>query len=307
MVTLPPQVQVIVRDWLSANHVLLQDRDEIVLIDTGYASRSTLTLALLKSALRDRPITSIVNTHCHSDHMGGNAAIAREYGCDIAIPEGEVPLIEAWDERALLLGYCDQAAGRFTPDRALRDGEINRWGGLEWLATATPGHDMGAMCFYNAKHRVLLSGDALWANGFGFVMPPAIDPVALPATRATLQALAKLPIDIVIPGHGEPFGDVGSAFERAFRRLESFEADPSRLPRYAVKAVFAFTLLDRGSFLVDELPAYIEHIDMYREFNERFFGLSPTAFAGWIIEELGRAGAIRREGSRIVPSVATAG
>lgn len=294
----------IVRDWLSANHVLLKGDDETVLIDTGYVSRAAFTLSLLKTALGDRPLTLIVNTHCHSDHMGGNAAIAHEYGCKIAIPEGEVPLIDAWDERALLLGYCDQTAGRFTPDRVLGDGDVHRWGGFDWQAVATPGHDMGAMCFYNAQHRILISGDALWSNGFGFVMPPAIDPAALPATRATLEALVKLPIDIVVPGHGEPFGDVGAALQRAFRRLEAFENDPSRMPRYAVKAVFAFTLLDRGSFLVDELPAYVERIEMYREFNERFFGLSPTGFAAWLVEELERAGAARRDNGRLVLSCA---
>ena len=35
---------------------------------------------------------------------------------------------------------------------------------------------MGALVFYNAEHRILISGDALWEHGFGFVMPPEIDP-----------------------------------------------------------------------------------------------------------------------------------
>ncbi len=143
--------------------------------------------------------------------MGGNAAIARAYGCPIAVPEGEAPLIEAWDEQSLLLDYADQSAERFSVGETLRAGETYRWGNLEWDAIAAPGHDMGALCFFNAEHGLLISGDALWANGFGFVMPPQIDPQALPATRATLETLSRLPIRIVIPGHGDPFDDVDAA------------------------------------------------------------------------------------------------
>jgi hypothetical protein len=47
--SLPPQLHVFVRDWLSANHVLLKSRDGHVLIDSGYSQRVPLTLALLAS------------------------------------------------------------------------------------------------------------------------------------------------------------------------------------------------------------------------------------------------------------------
>jgi len=309
VIAFPPGVRVVVRDWLSANHVLLVGADDAVLVDTGYASRSPMTLALLGTshALGTRTLTGIVNTHCHSDHMGGNAAVARAYGCPIAIPAGEVPLVEAWDEKALLLAYCDQAAERFVPYRALHAGERYRWGDLDWDAIAAPGHDRGALCFYNARHRVLISGDALWANGFGFVMPPDIDADALPATRATLEALAKLDVDVVVPGHGEPFDDFGAALTRAFRRLEAFEADPSRLARHAVKVVFAFALLDRGSMRLDELAGYVERIGIYREFNARFFRLPPDDFAAFLVDELERAGAVQRKDGRVVPSAVAAG
>ena len=112
---LPPQVRVLVRDWLSANNILLTGRDACVLVDTGYVRHAPFTLALLKSprALGVRRLDQVVNTHCHSDHMGGNAAIARAYGCPIAIPEAEVAAIEAWDENALLLAYADQSAEPF--------------------------------------------------------------------------------------------------------------------------------------------------------------------------------------------------
>jgi glyoxylase-like metal-dependent hydrolase (beta-lactamase superfamily II) len=308
VIALPRNVQVIVRDWLSANHVLLKGRDDAVLVDTGYATRVPLTLALVEHALKDLPLAGVVNTHCHSDHMGGNAAVARKYACPIAIPDGEAALVEAWDETAMLLGYCDQTAERFTAQRVLAAGETYRWGDLEWKAIAAPGHDMGALCFYNAERRLLISGDALWEHGFGFVMPREMDPRALPATRATLEMLASLDVDVVIPGHGQPFRGLFPALKRSFDRLESFERDPSRLARHAVKVVFAFALLDRGYLPIDTLPAYFERVGLYREFNARFFRLAPGAFAKWLVGELERAGAVRRDDEgRLYPVAPAAG
>jgi glyoxylase-like metal-dependent hydrolase (beta-lactamase superfamily II) len=306
---LPPQVHVFVRDWLSANNVLLKSPAGHVLVDTGYVRHAPLTLALLASprGLGAEPLAQVVNTHCHSDHMGGNAAVARAYGCGIAVPEGEVAAIEAWDGKALLLDYADQDAERFTPAAALRAGECHVWGDLEWEAIAAPGHDMGALCFYNAEHRILISGDALWEHGFGFVMPPAIEPAALPATRVTLERLAELDVRVVIPGHGEPFADFGAAIERALSRVEAFEADPLRLARHAVKVILTFALLDRRSLPLAGMADYVERVGIFREFNARFFGMPPADFAEFVIAELERAGAVRRDGGLLRPANAAAG
>jgi glyoxylase-like metal-dependent hydrolase (beta-lactamase superfamily II) len=302
-------VHVFVRDWLSANNVLLKSPAGHVLVDTGYVRHVPLTLALLASprGLGAEPLAQVVNTHCHSDHMGGNAAIARAYGCGIAVPEGEVPAIEAWDGRALLLDYADQTAERFVPAAALRPGESYVWGDLAWEAIAAPGHDMGALCFYNEEHRVLISGDALWEHGFGFVMPPAVDAAALPATRATLESLAELDVRVVIPGHGEPFAGFEAALGRALARVEAFEADPMRLARHALKVILTFTLLDRRSLPLAEMPAYVERVGIYREFNARFFRLPPAELAEFLVVELERAGAVRREGGTLLPMAAAAG
>ncbi|MEP7183629.1 MAG: MBL fold metallo-hydrolase [Betaproteobacteria bacterium] len=292
-----------VRDWLSANHVVLKSRDGHVLIDSGYGRHVPLTLALLASqrGLGGQPLAWLVNTHCHSDHIGGNAAVARTYGCPIAVPEGEVPLIERWDQQALLYDYADQTVERFRVDRALVAGTVHVWGDLEWRLVAAPGHDMHALVFYNPEHRILISGDALWAHGFGLVMPPEIDPAALPATRATLETIAALDVLVVIPGHGEPFVDVAAALDRAMRRVEAFEADPMRMVRHALKALLTFTLLDRQRLRLADLPAYVDRVGFYRDFNARFFRLPPAAFAEWLVGELEKAGAIRREDGFAIP------
>lgn len=302
----PSEVQVLVRDWLSANHVLLKGDDGAVLVDTGYVRHAPFTLALLRSepVLGKAPLAKIVNTHCHSDHMGGNAAIAQAYGCTIGVPEGEAPLIEAWDERTLLLDYADQFAERFSVDEILRAGATYRWGNLEWEAVAAPGHDRGALCFFNARHGLLISGDALWSNGFGFVMPPEIDPQALPETRATLEVLARLPVRIVIPGHGEPFDDVDAALARAFRRLETFESDPARLVCHALRVVLMFKLLDAQRLPLAGMADYVGRVGLYRDFNARFLRMSPGALATMLVNDLLRAHAARIDQDMIVPAAA---
>ena len=302
-IALPPQLTVFVRDWLSSNQVLLKGGEGAVLIDAGYTRHAPLTLALLASerGVREGELAVLVNTHCHSDHMGGNAAIARHHGCRIEIPVGEAALIEAWDTRTLLLDYADQAAERFRVDGTLAPGDVRTWGDLEWQCIAAPGHDMGALVFFNPEHGILVSGDALWEYGFGFVMPPEMDPAALPATRATLEAIARLPVRIVIPGHGNVFAGAEAALERAFRRVDAFAADPERMARHAVKVIFAFALLDKQRIAVAGLPAYFDRVGVYRDFNARFFRQPAAKLAEWIVHDLEVAGAAVRDGEWVRP------
>ena len=301
--TLPPQMHVFVRDWLSANHVVLRSDAGCVVIDSGYDKHVPLMLALIASrmGLDGRPLAKLINTHCHSDHVGGNAALRRAYGCTIAVPAGEAPLIDAWDERALLYEYADQRAERFAVDEILEPGSTHTWGDIEWRALAAPGHAMGALVFFNDEHRILISGDALWQNGYGIVMPPELDPGALPATRATLEMIATLDARCVVPGHGEPFTDVDAALERAFARTTAFEVDPMRTVRHVLKALLVFSLLDRERMPLASLPLYVKRVGVYREFNARFLRLDPATLAEKLVTELEVAGAVRRAGGWLLP------
>jgi glyoxylase-like metal-dependent hydrolase (beta-lactamase superfamily II) len=156
--------------------------------------------------------------------------------------------------------------------------------------------------FFNDEHGILISGDALWQNGYGFVMPPDIDPAALPATRATLETIAQLRARIVIPGHGEPFTEVDAALERAFRRTEAFEADSVKLARHAVKVVLVFALLDQERMPLASLPEYMARVGIYRDFNARFLRLPAATLAEQLVGELERVGAVRREDGYLLPA-----
>jgi len=80
-----------------------------------------------------------------------------------------------------------------------------------------------------------------------------------------------------------------------------------RLARHALKVILTFTLLDRRSLPLAEMPAYVERVGIYREFNARFFRLPPAELAEFLIVELERAGAVRREGGSLLPMAAAAG
>jgi glyoxylase-like metal-dependent hydrolase (beta-lactamase superfamily II) len=301
---LPATVRVIVRDWLNANNVVLLQPGHNVIVDTGYVSHAHETLALLRQPehLGSEPLHLVANTHCHSDHMGGNALLARTYGCPVAIPEGEAPLIRAWDTRALWLDYADQRGERFTVAQELAAGERYEWGGLSWLAIDAPGHDMGALVFYCDELRLLISGDALWENGFGVVLPDQAGTLA--ATRATLEQLGRLDVKTVIPGHGQPFSDVRSALERGFGRVEAFEADPVRMARHVLKVMLVFTLLERQRLPLSKLPAMLESVPVYREYNQAYFNMTPATLAEMLVGELERAKVVARSGAFLVPIAA---
>jgi len=76
---LPENMTFVQRGWLSANHLLLTHDDETVLIDSGYVSHAQQTLGLVAHALKGRTLDRLINTHLHSDHCGGNAALQTQY------------------------------------------------------------------------------------------------------------------------------------------------------------------------------------------------------------------------------------
>lgn len=301
---LPPQLQVFERGWLSSNNVLLKGADGAALVDSSYVTHAPQTLALLEHALGGGRLARLVNTHCHSDHMGGNRAVQDAHRCRTTIPVGEAPLIDRWDERELVLGFADQRADRFRYDDTIAPGERLRLGDIDWQVLAAPGHDPQAVMLYAPQERILISADALWEDGFGVIFPALFgDLTAFATTRATLDSIAGLDVRTVIPGHGRVFEGTGPALERAFRRLEGYERDVMRLVRHAAKAMIVFTLLEKRRLPLAGLPQYVEEVGLIRELNARHLHLTPAALAEWLVADLERSGAIGREGGDIVPLV----
>ena len=301
---LPESIRFIERGWLNCNQVVLRAPGDNVLVDSGYCTHRERTLELLRAALDAEPLERLVNTHCHSDHMGGNAAIASVYGCRVTIPEGEVKHVVPWTPQSVWMAQFDQKADPFHFDDTLAPGDSFEAGGLEWHAHAAPGHDMDALMFFEPRHRILISGDALWEDGMGFVWPEEGANPHLEAALETLAAIERLDPKVVIPGHGAIFGDAGRAIAGVRSRLQAFARDPAKNARHLAKVMFVFALLDRGSMPAAGMPAYLEQVPCYGQISRRFLGQEPREMASWMLADLVRAGAVEEVDGKLRPRIA---
>jgi glyoxylase-like metal-dependent hydrolase (beta-lactamase superfamily II) len=212
---LHPSIHVFERGWLSSNNVLLLGRHDAALIDSGYVTHRQQTLELVRHALRGRHLDRLYNTHLHSDHCGGNAALQAHFGCDTFIPEAEADKVRRWDEDALSFKATGQQCERFTIDGVVTPGETLTLGDLEWQVLGAPGHHAHSVIYYCPSEKVLVSADALWQNGFGVIFPELEDDGGFAEAGATLDLIAGLDVRVVIPGHGAVFDDVAGALARA--------------------------------------------------------------------------------------------
>jgi glyoxylase-like metal-dependent hydrolase (beta-lactamase superfamily II) len=292
-IRLPATMRFIERDWLSANGVLFDDGRRTALVDTGFVKHRDLTLAIVRRALGPRPLDLIVNTHLHSDHCGGNAALQQAYDARTLIPAASADAVARWDEAALTYASTGQRCERFGFDGTLDDGQTIELGGLEWCAIAAPGHDPEALVLHCARERLLISADALWGNGFGLIFPELEGESGFAEQRAILERIASLDVAVVLPGHGPMFTDVSGALRVARQRLDHLAADPARNARHAAKVLLKYQLLDRERVPIEGIVPLFESMPLVTGANARYLGLSTAALADWAVGELERAGAAR--------------
>lgn len=293
-------MRVFERGWLSSNNILFIGRGDTALVDTGYLTHAPQTLALVRHALGTRRLDRVLNTHLHSDHCGGNATLQAAYGCAIAIPVAEADKVRVWDEDALSFKATGQQCARFSFDDTISPGDELVLGDLHWQALAAPGHDPHALLLYCAAEGILISGDALWENGFGVIFPELAGEPGFDEEAATLDLIAGLDVRLVIPGHGAPFGDAPAALARARSRLAYLAADPRRNAENAVKVMLKFLLLERRQFEAQDVAGLFGSIPVVELARQRYFELGPGELAEWAMQALVRAGAARREGPLLV-------
>lgn len=245
---LPSELRFVQRDWLSSNSVVLfDDADSASVIDTGYVLHARETVDLVADVLRGRRLTRILNTHLHSDHCGGNAALQAAHGgpgaCVILVPVGEFDAVDAWDENALSYRGTGQRMQPFAAQGAIAHGDTLRLGTIEWRVLAAPGHDAHALMLFQPEARVLVSGDALWERGFGVIFPELVGEPGFQAQHATLDLIESLNPAWILPGHGAAFADAGAALGRARQRLAAFVANPASHAEHGLRVLLKFQLL----------------------------------------------------------------
>lgn len=310
---LPAGVRVLERGWLSANHVLCEGPEGTALVDSGYVTHAAQTLALVERALGGRPLDRLLNTHLHSDHCGGNAALQARYpGLRTAIPPGAADAVRAWDEERLSYRATGQDCARFTFDALLIPGATVTLAGRAWQIHAAPGHDPDAVMLFEPLSRTLISGDALWQHGFGVVFPELQGEPGFDAVAATLDLIERLAPCVVIPGHGSPLGTathrgagpaapVAAALAVARQRLQAFVADPARHRRHALKVLLKFKLLQWQRQSLAAVQDWARGVPYLVRLHASHGGGQP--FDTWLqalIDDLCAGGAARRDGDMLV-------
>lgn len=301
---LPHGVYVLERGWLSANTVVLTGQHNRALIDSGYWTHSSQTLALVQTALNGQVPDLLLNTHLHSDHCGGNAALQATYpAMQTLIPPGHADLVTAWDPTGLSHAPTGQHCPRFQFQGLLTPGNEILLGDHSWEIHAARGHDPHSVVLFHRESRTLISADALWENGFGVVFPELDGEDAFDAVADTLGLIADLAPMAVIPGHGPVFNYSDAIMQRAQSRLAAFVSNPVRHANHAAKVLLKFKLLELQAVHIESFKEWALGTPYLDLMHSRFFlQYSSDEWLTQLMAELVASGAARHDGNNIVNS-----
>jgi len=172
-------------EQFDSNSVLVKS-DIVFLVDTGTGMNAALKRDLAAIGLVPE---AIVNTHCHFDHTGGNAA----FKAPVYIHEKDLPYLASGDAEHTACSMFCKAMPRSKP--LPLPAEFHGWKVIH-----TPGHTEGSICLL--KDGVLITGDTLFADGVGRTDLPGGDESAL---QASLAKINEINYRVALPGHGPVF------------------------------------------------------------------------------------------------------
>jgi hydroxyacylglutathione hydrolase len=146
-------------------------------------------------------IEGILITHCHFDHIGAVAPVARATGAPVWCPELERPLLTD------IMRWVPPGFGPFEnhePEHTVKGGEHVKVAGMDFEVIATPGHSPGHVTYALAQEGspapLLLSGDVLFQGSVGRVDLPGGDWSTL--ERSIGELIRRYPSQTVVyPGH----------------------------------------------------------------------------------------------------------
>jgi hydroxyacylglutathione hydrolase len=183
-------------------YILHDDTKECLIIDPGCCNdneRSRLKKWLAAEGLR--PVR-LLNTHCHLDHVFGNAFIAREYNLGLEIHEGELPVLARFELSARNFGITSVEASP-QPTAFIEVGKPITFGNTTLEVRFVPGHSPASVCFYDAKNGYVIAGDALFEGSIGRTDLPGGNHKTL--IESIKNQLLTLPDNVVVySGHGNP-------------------------------------------------------------------------------------------------------
>ena len=118
---------------------------------------------LAEAEQRGYEVTHVINTHCHSDHTAGNAAILAATGAKLLIHKLDAEGLSAGTNKAF--SRAMGGSGSPEPDVLLEDGDIIEIGETSLEVIHTPGHSLGGISLYTEGH--VFTGDTLFVGAVG--------------------------------------------------------------------------------------------------------------------------------------------
>ena len=165
---------------------------EAIAIDAAIPSAAWITDALAEQGWSLR---FIVSTHRHWDHTGDNAAVVEATGAQLAAHVLDRHGLERPEPL-----WAPFPIPPSVPAIDLAEGSEIRFGSIRLVVLHTPGHTEGSVCLLAADERLLLTGDTLFAAGWGRVDLPGGSEEEM---VESLSRLSTLEDDVaVMPGHG---------------------------------------------------------------------------------------------------------
>lgn len=144
-------------------------------------------------------IRTVINTHGHFDHLGGNRQALSVFGARLLIHQADAYMLGTSAEVARAYGL--QGENSPEADDYLVDGMEVSFGNCRLKVLHTPGHTQGGCCLYFENERKVITGDTLFADSIGRTdLPGGAHEQLLESVRTKLFTL---PDDVVAyPGHG---------------------------------------------------------------------------------------------------------
>ena len=191
-------------------YIISAPSGECIIIDPGcfdQGERDELTQTIKDLGLK--PVR-LINTHCHIDHILGNAFVAKTWGLGLEIHKGEIPVLESGLMVSGMYGVPYDPSPK--PSSFLNEGDEIVLDGHVMKILFTPGHSPASICFYNMADGWVIGGDVLFYESIGRTDLPGGDHATL--LKSIREQLFVLPSEtIVYPGHG-PSTKIG--YEKMF-------------------------------------------------------------------------------------------
>jgi hydroxyacylglutathione hydrolase len=291
------------RPYPSANAVLLLGPKPI-LVDPGFGSDVAdlhrLLATAVTPAVHAEDLAMVINTHYHSDHVGGNHALQSAHGLQIAAHAHEAAMVNRRDPNACAAEWLRQPVESYTVAISLSDGDVVDTGSARWHVVHTPGHTAGHISLFEPTSGVLVAGDTVHASDVGWLNPALEGADSLLRSLDSLARIEALRPRLAFSGHGTAMTEPMAAIKAARARLSRWLTDSEAAAWHAAKRILAFALMIEGGIAADELHSYFADSPWARDIATHILATPVDAFRESLVDQMLKAGGISWRNDRLV-------